>query len=141
MNCTWIIPTQCISLCRQESSSRRNPFLSAVHLVHCTVAILRPTPSPLSLPLFERQEAAVDGFTVTLLWLPYPPPATRGTEADQTRDVFSLNSVSQIKLIPTPLLLKSLQKARLFLLCRLQIAGYRFKSYNTSQDLVEMCSC
>lgn len=37
---TWIIPTQCISLCRQESSSRRNPFRSAVHLEHCTVAIL-----------------------------------------------------------------------------------------------------
>lgn len=56
---TWIIPTQCISLCRQESSSRRNPFRSAVHLEHCTVAILCSSSLSLS-PSTERQEASRD---------------------------------------------------------------------------------
>lgn len=56
------IPTQCINLCRQESSSRRKPLRSAVHLEHCTVAILRPSFLPLAPSLClpaERQEAAV----------------------------------------------------------------------------------
>lgn len=47
----WTIPTQCINLCRQESSSRRKPLRSAVHLEHCTVAILRPSFLPLAPPL------------------------------------------------------------------------------------------
>lgn len=73
-NCTWIIPTQCINLCRQESSSRRNPFRSAVHLEHCTVAILSFL--PLS-PSAERQEAALNGLSCsTASSVLYWPTAT-----------------------------------------------------------------
>lgn len=42
-----ILPTQWMSLCRHESSSRRNPFLSAVHLeLRHWVAILSSTFPP-----------------------------------------------------------------------------------------------
>ena len=126
MNCTWIIPTQCISLCRQESSSRRNPFLSAVHLVHCTVAILRPTPSPLSLPLFERQEAAVDGFTVTLPWLPYPHRPPGGGRLKRKGHVFPEFSLTDQT--DSLSFAKKLTDSMFSLLCRLQSTEYRFKS-------------
>lgn len=69
-----------------------------MHLEHCTVAILRP--SPLSLPLSERQETAVDGLPLQLSSCHTASLPLEGRDGE-TWDIFALNGVSQIKLTRT----------------------------------------
>lgn len=73
-NCKLFIPTQCINLCRQESRFRRKPLRSAVHLEHCTVAILRPSSLWPPLPNVRKPLSTVYPANRLLLFrrLPWP---------------------------------------------------------------------
>lgn len=99
-NLESFVPTQCINLCRQESRFRRKPLRSAVHLEHCTVAILRPSSLWPPLPSVRKPLSTVYAANRLLLFRRLPRPL--GTLSPPTVVLHSASNTAQTRIRNQP---------------------------------------